>query len=161
MLRCAQVTLELPQAQRGSFVFLCLGFLAEPHRVVGDELGLRCFVHAPSQEQVDAPDASGSESLASQSVVEIRDRLLRQIRESHTSDAGEDVAVNQIAVPALGVAIPLVPIGGEPLVAPLTNREIIFFLHIIASFLANEQYHRKQEIATGKNGIFAEQNYSK
>ena len=64
------------------------------------------------------------------------------------------MAVNQIAVPALGVAVPFVPIGGEPLAAPLPDREIIFFLHIIASFLANEQYHRKQEIATEKNGIF-------
>lgn len=31
---------------------------------------------------------------------------------------------------------------------------------IIASFLATEPYHRKQEIATEKNGIFAEENYS-
>jgi len=82
---------------------------------------------------MDAPDASVSESLASQAVVEIRDRLLCQVRDLHTSDAGEDVAVNQIAVPALGVAVPLVPIGGEPLAAPLPDCHIIF-LHAIASF---------------------------
>ena len=104
---------------------------------------------------MDAPDASGTESLVSQTVVEIRDCLLRQVREHHVSDAREDVAVNQVAVPVFGVAIPLVPVGGKPLVAPLSNRHI-FFLHIIASFLANEQYHRKQEIATEKNGMFAE-----
>ena len=103
---------------------------------------------------MDAPDTSGSESLVSQGVIEIGDRLLHQVREHYVSDTGEDVAVNQIAVPALGVAVPFVPIGGEPLAAPLPDREIIFFLHIIASFLANEQYHRKQEIATEKNGIF-------
>ena len=56
---------------------------------------------------------------------------------------------------ALGVAIPFVSVAGKPLVASLPNRHV-FFLHIIASFLANEQYHRKQEIATEKNGMFAE-----
>ena len=121
MLRCVQVTLELPQAQRGGFVFLCLGFLAEPHRVVGDELGLSRFVHAPPQKQMDTPDASGAKSHTPQAVVEIRDHMLRQVREHHASDAGEDVAVNQIAVPALGVAVPLVSVGGEPLVAPLPD----------------------------------------
>lgn len=99
---------------------------------------------------MDAPDASGAESLAPQIVVEVGDRLFRQVSQRHAPDAREDVAVNQIAVPALGVAIPLVSIGGEPLVAPLTNREVIIFLHTIASFLANEQYHRKQKIAIPK-----------
>ena len=103
---------------------------------------------------MNAPHTSGTESPVLQAVVETGDCLLCQVRERHTSDVGEDVAVNQIAVPALGVAVPFVPIGGEPLAAPLPDREIIFFLHIIASFLANEQYHRKQEIATEKNGIF-------
>lgn len=65
--------------------------------------------------------------------------------------AADDVAVDQIAVSALGVAVPLLSVSGKPVDAPLPNREIIFFLHIIASFLANEQYHRKQEIATEKN----------
>lgn len=105
---------------------------------------------------MDAPDASGTESLAPQAVVEIGDCLFRQVRECHASNAGEDVAVNQIAVSALGVAVPLVSVGGEPLVTLLPDRKVIIFLHIIASFSANEQYHRKQEIATGKNGIFAE-----
>ena len=82
---------------------------------------------------MDAPDASGTESLVSQTVVDLRDCLLRQVREHHVSDAREDVAVNQVAVPVFGVAIPLVPVGGKPLVAPLSNRHI-FFLHIIASF---------------------------
>jgi hypothetical protein len=44
------------------------------------------------------------------------------------------VAVNQIAVPALGVAVPLGAVGGEPLAAPLPDCHGIFFLHIIASF---------------------------
>ena len=83
---------------------------------------------------MDTPDASGTESLASQAVVKIGDCLLCKVRERHTSDAGDDVAVNQIAVPALCVAIQFVQVAGEPLVAPLMNREIIFFLHIIASF---------------------------
>jgi hypothetical protein len=82
---------------------------------------------------VDAPDASGTESLAPQVVVEIRDRLLRQVRERHAPDAGENVAVNQISVPALSVAVPFVSVTGKPLVTPLSNR-YVFFLHIIASF---------------------------
>ena len=79
---------------------------------------------------MDAPDASGTESPVLQAVIEIGDCLLCQVREHHTSDAGDDVAVNQIAVPAFGVAVPY--------------RRLL---------LANEQYHRKQEIATEKNGI--------
>lgn len=82
---------------------------------------------------MDTPDASGSESLTSQTVVEIDDCLLRQVRERHTPDTGEDVAVNQITVSALGVAVPLVMVGGKPLVTPLPDREVGFFLHIIAS----------------------------
>ena len=73
-------------------------------------------------------------SWSSQTVVEIDDCLLCQARQHHASDAGDDVAVNQIAVSALGVAIPFVAVSGEPVVAPLPGREIIFFLHIIASF---------------------------
>ena len=83
---------------------------------------------------MDAPDTSGSESLVSQGVVEIGDRLLHQVREHYVSDAGEDVAVNQIAVPAFGVTVPLVAVGGEPLAAPLPDCHGIFFLHIVASF---------------------------
>jgi hypothetical protein len=44
------------------------------------------------------------------------------------------VAVNQIVVPTLGVAVPFVPVGDEPLAAPLPDRQVIFFLHIIVSF---------------------------
>ena len=67
------------------------------------------------------------------------------------------MAVNQITVSAIGVAIPFVSVGNKPLATPLTDREVILFLHIIASFLANEQYHRKQKIATEKNGLFSEE----
>ena len=63
---------------------------------------------------MDAPDTSGTEPPVLQAVVEIRDRLLCQVRERHTSDAGDDVAVDQIAVPALGVAVPLLSVDGEP-----------------------------------------------
>lgn len=83
---------------------------------------------------MDTSDASGAESLASQAIVEIRYHLLRQVRECHTPDTGEDVAVNQIAVPALGVAVPFASVRGEPVVAPLPDRQLVFFLHIIASF---------------------------
>ena len=69
----------------------------------------------------------------------------------------DDVAVNQIAVPALGVAIPFVPVTGEPPVTPLTDREVIFFLHIIASFLqtnniteSREQLLKEQNICRTK-----------
>lgn len=71
---------------------------------------------------MDTPDASGAEPLAPQAVVEIRGRLFRQVRERHALDAGEDVAVNQIAVPARGIAFPLVLVGGKPLVTPLPDR---------------------------------------
>ena len=83
---------------------------------------------------MDAPDASGTESLATQIIVEVCDCLLCQVRECHTPDTGEDVAVDQIAVPTLGVAVPLVMVGGKPLVTPLPDRQFVFFLHIIASF---------------------------
>ena len=44
------------------------------------------------------------------------------------------MAVNQIAVPALGVAVPLRAVVDEPLAAPLPDCHGIFFLHIVASF---------------------------
>ena len=83
---------------------------------------------------MDTPDASGSESLTSQTVVEIDDCLLCQARQHHASDAGDDVAVNQIAVPALGVAVPFMAVGDEPPAAPPPDCHGIFFLHIVASF---------------------------
>ena len=83
---------------------------------------------------MDTPDTAGVESLTSQDIVKIGNRLLRQVRERYVSDAGKDVAVNQIAVSALGVAVPLVAVGGEPLASPLPYRQVVFFLHIIASF---------------------------
>ena len=83
---------------------------------------------------MDAPDTSGAESLVPYAVVEIDNRLLRQVRERYASDAGENVAVNQVAVSTLGVAVPFAPVGGKSLIAPLPDRQIVFFLHIIASF---------------------------
>ena len=83
---------------------------------------------------MDAPDTSVAESPVLQAVVEIGDCLLCQIRERHTSDAGDNVAVNQIAVPALGVVVPFVAVGDEPPAAPPPDCHGIFFLHIIASF---------------------------
>ena len=72
--------------------------------------------------------------MASQVVVEIRDCLLCQAGECRASNVREEVAANQIAVSALGVAVPFVPIGGEPPAAPLLDCQGIFFLHIVASF---------------------------
>ena len=46
----------------------------------------------------------------------------------------DNVAVDQIAVSALGVAVPLGAVGDEPLAAPLPDCHGIFFLHIVASF---------------------------
>ena len=106
---------------------------------------------------MDTPYASGTESLASQIVVEAGDGLLCQVRQRRVSNAREDVAVDQIAVSALGVAVPFASVANEPLVTPSPDCEVVSFLHIIASFLANEQYHRKQKIATEKNGIFSEE----
>ena len=83
---------------------------------------------------MNAPDTSGTEPPASQAVVEIRDHMLRQVRESYASNAGEDVTINQIAVSALGVAVLFASVSGEPVVAPLPDRQFVFFLHIIASF---------------------------
>ena len=73
MFRRVQISLELPQAQRGCLIFVCLRFLAEPYRVIGNGLVTGCFVHTAPQEQMDAPDASGAEPLASQAVIEAGD----------------------------------------------------------------------------------------
>lgn len=55
---------------------------------------------------MDTPYASGTESLASQIVVEVGDGLLCQVRQRRVSNAREDVAIDQIAVSTLGVAVP-------------------------------------------------------
>ena len=73
LFRRVQIPLELPQAQGGRFIFLGLRLRAEPHRVVGDQLVTGRFVHTAPQEQMDAPDTSGAEPLASQTVVETGD----------------------------------------------------------------------------------------
>ena len=132
--RRVQIPLELPQAQGGRFIFLCLRFLAEPHRVIGDKLVTGCFVHTAPQEQVDAPDASGAESLAPQAVIEAGDGIFRQLRQRNAPDSGENVAVDQIAVSAHGAAAPSALVLAEPAVTPPAYGAAVFFLHIVASF---------------------------
>ena len=73
MFRRIQVPLELPQAQGDCLTFLCLWFLAEPHRVVENALVAGRFIHTAPQEQMDTPDASGAESLALQAIIETGD----------------------------------------------------------------------------------------
>ena len=68
-----QVSLDLPQAQGSRLKCLCLRFLAEPYRIIGDALVTGRFIHTAPQEQMDAPDASGAESLASQAIIEAGD----------------------------------------------------------------------------------------
>ena len=53
------------------------------------------------------------------------------------------------------IAVLLVLVGVEPLAVLLPDRQGMFFPVYHRLLLASEQYHRKQEIATGKNGIFA------
>ena len=134
LLRRIQVPLELPQAQRGCFVCFCLWFPAEPYRVVGDALVAGRFIHAAPQEQMDAPDASGTESLAPQAVIEAGDGAFGQFRQRDASNSGENVAVDQVVVSAHGAAAPSALVLAEPAVAPLAYRIVISFLHIVASF---------------------------
>ena len=134
LFRCVQIPLELPQAQGGGFIFLGLRLLAEPYRVIGDQLATGRFVHTASQEQVDAPDASGAESLAPQAVIEAGDSVFRQLRQRDAPDPGQDVPVDQVAVSAHGAAAPSALVFAEPAVAPLAYGAAVFFLHIVASF---------------------------
>lgn len=69
-LCCIQVSLDLPQAQGSSLIFFCFRLLTEPHRIIGDDLVTSCFIYASPQEQMDAPDASGAESLTPQITIE-------------------------------------------------------------------------------------------
>ena len=131
--RRVQIPLELPQAQGGRFIFLCLRFLAEPHRVIGDKLVTGCFVHTAPQEQVDAPDASGAKPLAPQTIIEAGDSVFRQLCQRNAPDSGENVAVNQVAVSAHGAAAPSALVLAEPEVAPLAYGAVVSFLHIVAS----------------------------
>ena len=73
LFRRIQIPLELPQAQRGCFICFCLWFPAEPHRVVRNALVTGRLVHAAPQEQMDAPDTSGAESLVLKAVIEAVD----------------------------------------------------------------------------------------
>ena len=132
--RRVQIPLELPQAQGGRFIFLCLRFLAEPHRVIGDKLVTGCFVHTAPQEQVDAPDASGAEPLAPQAIIEAGDSVFRQLRQRNAPNLGKDVAVDQIAVSAHCAAAPSTLVLAKPAVTPLAYGIAVSFLHIVASF---------------------------
>jgi len=134
LFRRVQISLELSQAQGGRFIFLCLRFLAEPHRVIGDKLVTGRFVHAAPQEQVDAPDASGAEPLALQAVIEAGDGVFRQLRQWDTPNSRENVAVDQVAVSAHGAVAPSALVFAEPAVAPLAYGAAVSFLHIVASF---------------------------
>ena len=134
LFRRVQISLELAQAQGGRFIFLGLRLLAEPYRVIGDQLATGRFVHTASQEQVDAPDASGAESLAPQAVIEAGDSVFRQLRQRDAPDPGQDVPVDQVAVSAHGAAAPSALVFAEPAVAPLAYGAAVFFLHIVASF---------------------------
>ena len=94
---------------------------------------------------MDTPDTSGAESLIPQFIVEAADHLLRQAGQFDTADAGEDVAIDQVAVAALGVAVPFTSVGLKPVVAPLPDREILFFLHIVASFWQTNNITESEE----------------
>ena len=133
LFRRVQISLELAQAQGGGVIFLRLRLLTEPHRVIGDKLITGCFVHAAPQNQMDAPDASGTESLAPQAVIEAGDEIFRQLHQWDVSDSGENMAVNQVAVSAHGAAAPSALVLAEPVVAPLAYGAAVFFLHIVAS----------------------------
>ena len=134
LFRCVQVPLELSQAQGSCLIRFCLWLLTEPHRVVGDALVTGCFVHTAPQEQMDAPDASGAESLAPKAVIEIGDGVFGQFSQRDIPDSGENMAVDQVAVSAYGAAAPSAPILAEPVVAPPAYCVAISFLHIVASF---------------------------
>ena len=82
---------------------------------------------------MNAPNASGAESLALQAVIEAGNGVFGQFRQRDAPDSGEDVAVDQVALSAHGAAAPSVLVLAEPAVAPLAYREITFFLHIVAS----------------------------
>ena len=133
LFRRVQIPLELPQAQGGRFIFLRLRFLTEPHRVIGDQLVTSRFVHTAPQEQVDAPDASGAEPLAPQTIIEAGDSVFRQLCQRNAPNPGQDVSVDQIAVSAHGAAAPSALVLAEPAVAPLAYGAAVFFLHIVAS----------------------------
>ena len=133
LFRRVQISLELPQAQGGGVIFLRLRLLAEPHRVIGNKLVTSRFVHTAPQKQMDAPDASGAESLAPQAVIEAGDGISRQLHQWDVPDSGENMAVDQIAVSAHGAVAPPALVFAEPAVAPLAYGAAVSFLHIVAS----------------------------
>ena len=115
-------------------MFFCLWLLAEPHRVVVNALVAGRLIHTAPQEQMDAPDTSGAESLALQAVIEAGDGVFGQLRQRDALDSREDVAVDQVAVSAHGAAAPSALVLAEPAVAPPAYRIAISFLHVVASF---------------------------
>ena len=134
MFRCVQVPLELPQAQGSCLIRFCLWLPAEPHWVAGDTLVAGRLVHTAPQEQMDAPDASSTQSLAPQTVIEVGDGVFGQLHQRDAPDPGEDVAVNQITVSAHGATAPSALVLAKPAVAPLAYDVAVSFLHIVASF---------------------------
>ena len=115
-------------------MFFCLWLLAEPHRVVVNALVAGRLIHTAPQEQMDAPDTSGAESLALQAVIEAGDGVFGQLRQRNVPDSRKDVAVDQVAVSAHGAAAPSALVLAEPAVAPPAYRIAISFLHVVASF---------------------------
>ncbi len=111
-----------------------LWLLTEPHRVVGNVLATGRFIYAAPQEQMDTPDTSGAEPLATKSVIETGDGVFGQLRQRDVPDSGENVAVDQVVVSAYGAPAPSALVLAEPAVAPPAYREVSFFLHIVASF---------------------------
>ena len=134
LLCCIQVSLDLPQAQGSSLIFFCLRFMEEPHRIIGNTLVTGRFIHTAPQEQMDAPDASGAESLVPQTVIETGDGVFRQLRQRNATDSGVDVAVDQVAVSAHGATAPSAMILTKPAAAPLAHGATVSFLHIVVSF---------------------------
>lgn len=98
-------------------MFFCLWLLAEPHRVVVNALVAGRLIHTAPQEQMDAPDTSGAESLALQAVIEAGDGVFGHLHQRDAPDSGENVAVDQVAVSAHGAAAPSAPVLAEPAVA--------------------------------------------
>ena len=83
---------------------------------------------------MDAPDASGAESLTPQITIEAGYGVFGQFCQRDVPNSGEYVAVDQVAVSAHGAAVPSALILMEPAVAPLAYCVAVFLLHIVASF---------------------------
>ena len=122
---------------------------AVPHRVVGDQAVTGSFVHAPSQQQMDAPYAPVVQPLGMQALVEIRDRLFIHLGQTDLADTGRDVVFDQVPIASLSPGIPLAAVILEPAVAPASDC-IFFSLHIVRLLRQRQQYHRRERIARGR-----------